>query len=171
MPSIAGIGASACGASLSRKKAVLIDADNYLLEVSRYIHLNPIRIESFSKKAVKEKWDALLKNRSSSLLGYFSVGKRRDFVDYQTVLEYIGGDNRKGRQGHLQFMGWGIEQEVENLLELGRGNGIVGDEDFILWIKENFLANEGYKREQPTLREFKIYNLRRNARYHNIINM
>jgi len=33
-----------------RYKAFLIDADNYLLEVSRYIHLNPIRIKGFSKK-------------------------------------------------------------------------------------------------------------------------
>jgi len=133
----------------------LIDADNYLLEVSRYIHLNPIRIEAFSKKTVKEKWDALLKNRTSSLLGYFSLGKRRDFVDYKTVLDYMGGDNRKGRQGYRQFMGWGIEQGVENPLELGRGNGIVGDEDFIQWIKENFLAMEGYERERPTLRQLR----------------
>ena len=38
-----------------RYKAFLIDADNYLLEVSRYIHLNPTRIKAFAKKTVKEK--------------------------------------------------------------------------------------------------------------------
>jgi hypothetical protein len=43
-----------------RYKAFLIDADNYLLEVSRYIHLNPIRMKAFRKKGAKEKWHALL---------------------------------------------------------------------------------------------------------------
>jgi hypothetical protein len=43
-----------------RNKAFLIDAESYLLEVSRYIHLNPIRAEAFRKKGAKEKWNALL---------------------------------------------------------------------------------------------------------------
>ena len=29
-----------------RYKAFLVDADNYLLEVSRYIHLNPVKIKA-----------------------------------------------------------------------------------------------------------------------------
>ena len=107
-----------------RYKAFLIDADNYLLAVSRYIHLNPIRTEAFLNKTNKEKWDALLQYGTSSLSGYFSVRKRPDFVNYSTVLDYIGGDNPKGRQGYRQFMRMGIEEEVESPLELGKGNGI-----------------------------------------------
>ncbi len=30
-----------------RFKAILIDADNYLLELSRYVHLNPVRLASY----------------------------------------------------------------------------------------------------------------------------
>ena len=107
-----------------RYKAFLIDADNYLLAVSRYIHLNPIRTEAFLNKTIKEKWDALLQYGTSSLSGYFSVRKRPDFVNYSTVLDYVGGDNTKGRQGYRQFMRMGIEEEVESPLELGKGNGI-----------------------------------------------
>ena len=33
-----------------RYKSFLIDADTYLKEVSRYIHLNPVRIKKHSKK-------------------------------------------------------------------------------------------------------------------------
>ncbi|MCL0107207.1 transposase [Thermodesulfovibrionales bacterium] len=138
-----------------RYKAFLIDADNYLLEVSRYIHLNPIRIKAFLKKPVKEKWDTLLKYKASSSLGYFSVRERRDFVNYATVLDYMGGDNRKGRQDYQEFVKRGIEQEIENPLELGKGNGIVGEADFIQRIKEKFLNNDASKREQPALRELR----------------
>jgi len=138
-----------------RYKAFLIDSDNYLLKVSRYVHLNPIRIKAFSKKPVKEKLDALLKHETSSLLGYFSVGKRRDFVTYTTVLDYMGGDNRKGRQQYRQFITWGIEHEIENPLGIGKGHGIVGEADFIEWIKEKFLSKEASKREQPALRQLR----------------
>jgi len=135
-----------------RYKAYLIDADNYLLEVSRYIHLNPVRIKVFSKKSAREKWDALLKYEASSLLGYFSGGKREEFINYKTVLEYMGGDTRKGRQAYRRFVKGGIEEEIASPLELGQGHGIVGEADFIEWIKEKFLSKEAPQREQPALK-------------------
>jgi hypothetical protein len=136
-----------------RYKAFLIDSDNYLLAVSRYIHLNPIRTKAFSDKTIKEQWDTLLQYRTSSLPGYFSVEKRADFVNYASVLDYVGGDNRKGRQGYRQFIKAGLEQGTESPLELGKGTGIVGESDFTQWIKEKVLRKEASKREQPALRE------------------
>ena len=50
-----------------RYKSYLVDADNYLLEVSRYIHLNPVRIKALTKKSPKERWDALMTYKASSL--------------------------------------------------------------------------------------------------------
>lgn len=138
-----------------RYKAFLIDADNYLLAVSRYIHLNPIRIKVFTKKKADKKWTALSKNTNSSLPGYFSLGKRKDFVNYKTVLNYMGGDNRKGRREYQIFIKESIEKETENPLALGKGNGIVGDVSFIEWIKEKFLDKESTGREQPALRELR----------------
>jgi len=138
-----------------RYKSFLIDADNYLLEVSRYIHLNPIRIKGFSRKTDKEILDVLLQNETSSLMGYFYMRKRDDFLNYNPVLDYMGGDNRKGRQGYRRFIQWGIKQGTKNLLELGKGNGIIGGSDFVKWIKEKFLSKDTSKREQPALRELR----------------
>ena len=136
-----------------RYKAFLIDADNYLLAVSRYIHLNPIRTKAFSDKTIKEKWNTLLQYETSSLSGYFSVGKRVDFINYSTVLYYMGGDNLKTRQCYRQFIREGIEKKIDRPLELGKGNGIVGEPAFTQWIKEKFFKKETSKREQPALRE------------------
>lgn len=138
-----------------RYKSFLIDVDNYLLEVSRYIHLNAIRIKGFSKKTAKERLDILLKNETCSLKGYLYVRKRDDFVNYKPVLDYMGGDNRKGRHGYRRFIQCGIEQGTESPLGLGKGNGIVGGADFVKWIKEKILGNEGSRREQPALRELR----------------
>jgi len=138
-----------------RYKAFLIDADNYLLEVSRYIHLNPMRIKALAKKSIEEKWETLLRHKASSLWGYFSLRKRNDLVNYETVLEYMGGDNPKGRRSYRQFVQWGIEQELENPLDLGKGSGVVGEDDFIQWIKEKYLNKKTSQREQPALRELR----------------
>ena len=67
----------------------------------------------------------------------------------------MGGDNHKGRQAYRQFIIWGIEQEIENPLELGKGHGIVGELDFIELIKEKFLKKEASPREQPALKLLK----------------
>ena len=40
-------------------------------------------------------------------------------------------------------------------MALGKGNGIVGEVDFIQRIKEKFLNNDASKREQPALRELR----------------
>lgn len=135
-----------------RYKALLIDADNYLLEVSRYIHLNPIRGENFSDKEVQEKWNTLLKGKKSSLSGYFSVRKRMDFVNYEFILDYMGGDNKQGRRKYRRFIHRGLEQELDNPSELGKGNGIIGEVNFVKWVKEKFINKETPKRELPALR-------------------
>ena len=122
-----------------RYKAFLIDADNYLLEVSRYIHLNPVRSKKFKDKSISEKWNLLSTHNSSSVSGYFSAGKRKNFVSYQTVLEYMGGDNKEGRESYKRFIRSGLEQDLKNPLEVGKGNGIVGQPDFVESIKNIFL--------------------------------
>ena len=53
-----------------RYKSYLVDADNYLLEVSCYIHLNPVRIKSLNNRSVKEKRAALMSYKASSLGGF-----------------------------------------------------------------------------------------------------
>jgi len=136
-----------------RYKAFLIDADNYLLAVSRYIHLNPIKIKKISKYSSQDQWAELVKYRDSSLAGYIAVRRKEPMVNYRIVLEFMGGDSRKGRQGYKKFIQQAITDEVENPISLGKGSGIIGDNEFIEWVKEAVLKDKGDKREQPALRK------------------
>ncbi|MEA1968981.1 MAG: transposase, partial [Thermodesulfobacteriota bacterium] len=54
-----------------RYKSFLIDADTYLKEVSRYIHLNPVRLKKYSEMNIKEK-NTLLKNYKFCSIGGYS---------------------------------------------------------------------------------------------------
>jgi len=138
-----------------RYKAFLIDADNYLLEVSRYIHLNPIKTKAFEKKKIEETRDALMKYDASSLPGYLWKRKRDYFVNYEFILDYMGGDTAKGRKAYGRFVGKGLADGLENPMGLGKGTGIIGAEDFIEWVKGEFVGNEKGGRERPALRQLK----------------
>ena len=63
-----------------RYKSFLVDADDYLQEVSRYIHLNPVRVGLRSGMGLDEKKKYLTSYRWSSYGDYISRDGREDFV-------------------------------------------------------------------------------------------
>lgn len=132
-----------------RYKALLIDADSYLMEVSRYVHLNPVRGDRFKEATVEKKWRYLCGYRESSLHGYLEPAARHHGVDYRAVLGYFGGDTQRGRDAYARFVRKGLEEETGSPLEVGRGHGIVGGEEFIAWVKEQVPPEEESRREQP----------------------
>lgn len=139
-----------------RYKAFLIGEDNYLLEVSRYIHLNPLRMKS--PKSMERRWQDLMLNESTSLPGYLHLKCRKTFVHYKTILDYFGGDHRKFINDYKRFVAEGLERDLTSPLERGRGTGIVGSDDFIEEMKDKFRDGKDSKRlsrEQPALRELK----------------
>jgi putative transposase len=83
-----------------RFKGILVDKDTYLTMLSRYIHLNPVKIKSIKKMPYKKKIQYLRKYRWSSLPGYINKLKKQEFVEYDLVLEEYGGDNNEGRQAY-----------------------------------------------------------------------
>jgi putative transposase len=136
-----------------RYKSYLIDADSYLLEVSRYIHLNPVRRREFARKTPEERREALFQYAYSSFGGYVRPSRREKVVHCRLVLSQMGGDDRKGRERYRRFVLEGIDGEMESPLNLGKGHGIVGDEDFVKLIRGRYVKDHGAKREQPALRE------------------
>ncbi|MCX6355646.1 MAG: transposase [Candidatus Aureabacteria bacterium] len=135
-----------------RYKAFLIDADNYLRAVSRYVHLNPVRGKAAEGKSEEEKWRGLMKYRWSSLKGYLSPRERVGFLSCGDVLDHMGGDNHKGRERYGEFVRIGLKKELENPLELGKGHGVVGEDEFIESIKSKIGKWGEARREQPALR-------------------
>jgi REP element-mobilizing transposase RayT len=63
-----------------RFKAIVVDKDSYLLELSRYVHLNPIRIKAKRQRSEAERIGEVSRYRWSSLSGYLD-GKKKGFVD------------------------------------------------------------------------------------------
>ena len=83
-----------------RYKAILVDADEYLLQLASYIHLNPIRA-NLVKAPVDYPW--------SSHRAY--AGKERlPWLRMEPILSYFGGNLSHSRKLFLGF----VEQNLQN---------------------------------------------------------
>jgi hypothetical protein len=136
-----------------RYKSFLVDADNYLQEVSRYIHLNPIRVRLKPKMTLEEKKKYLRNYRWSSYWGYLTPGGRRGYLRVEEVLAYFGGDTARGRRKYEDFVMGGIGEEMTSPLERGKGHGIVGVREFIQRIREQYIRSGAESRELPAVRK------------------
>lgn len=138
-----------------RYKSILVDKEAYLSILSRYIHLNPIRIGQFEKQNYKQKIERLLHYPWSSLSGYLDKGKREGMIDYALVLAEYGGDTSKGRTSYRKQLFADIDEELDIKGDIF-GQSIFGGADFIDWVKDTFLK-KSKTREQPSAGKVKHY--------------
>lgn len=132
-----------------RFKAILVEADCYLLELSRYVHLNPVRVGAMRQKELKGRLKHLERYPWSSLDGYLSYGKRTPWVVYDQVLSYVGGSRRK----YGQFVEDGVRRGYPTPWDDLRGQVILGEEGFWERVKGKWLSSEGARKdkERPSL--------------------
>jgi len=134
-----------------RYKSILVDKESYLTMLSRYIHLNPVRLGEVVDWLAREKEKYLEGYPWSSLLGYVSVDRRLPFIDYTLILAEYGGDNVKGRANYWKQ----ICSDIAGTLEIKDkvvGQSVLGKDGFVKWVRKKFAKGEGNKREIPSLR-------------------
>ena len=130
-----------------RYKAILVEADEYLLELSRYIHLNPVRFKKYRDTPIEEKSKILKDYAWSSLPGYLKIQSRADFLHHNVVLAYMGGDYKKGRLRYRDFVLRGLTRKLANPLEETKAGAILGTDSFVVWVKEQFLDIKSLKKK------------------------
>jgi len=125
-----------------RYKATLVDADNYLLELTRYIHLNPVRIKRRNKISLEEKVNFLRTYPWSSYKSYAYSGINREpFLLQDIILSMIGSKGaaiKLKKKLYRDFVYRGLEKDIRNPLTDKKANSILGSEDFITWVYSSF---------------------------------
>lgn len=117
-----------------RYKGILVDKDNYLVELSRYVHLNPVRA-SMVKRPEEYRW--------SSYPVYIARGKEVIWVEYAWVLSKFGSDIKKGREKYRRYVEEGLKEGIgETPLKAVQGQVVLGGEDFVEKIKRIFKGKE-----------------------------
>lgn len=138
-----------------RYNSLLVEKEPYLSILSRYIHLNPIRISAFEQRGLQQKIEYLLQYPWSSLPGYVERKKRNALVDCSLVLADYGGDSERGRRAYRKQ----LLADLDNGLEIKNdifGQSVVGGESFLEWVKETFLDGRATA-EQPAAKKIKSH--------------
>lgn len=119
-----------------RYKSKLVDRDEYLLSLSRYVHLNPVKVARMRNKPLEEKLPYLRQYSWSSYAGYIYKRKRQDFVEYLPVLSEMPGNNeRDWRKNYKRFVESGAAiDDIEFNKVLSESAKSIGGKEFNKWV-------------------------------------
>jgi REP element-mobilizing transposase RayT len=112
-----------------RYKAVLVDADSYLLEVLRYIHRNPLKA-GLATNTDDFKW--------SSHRGYTSGAKKWDWLYKDFLLSMFSEKRRQANKAYIEFVSQNEPEEMEKFYSRKKLGSVLGNDAFTEWIKEKF---------------------------------
>ena len=129
-----------------RFKAVLIDADEYLKHLSRYIHLNPIRA-AMVEHSKDYPW--------SSYPVFGGYAKAPDWLETHWLLSLFGANQKKAKGRYRDFVESVQNDKIENPSKDIINGAILGGADFVNWIKQNFLSKDSDIKEKPQLKRLK----------------
>jgi REP element-mobilizing transposase RayT len=133
-----------------RFKAILVDAETYLVELSRYVHLNPIRVSRDSRTPVSEQCRRVRCYLWSSLPSYLDRGVSQPWVTHETVLASFGGATARGRRAYAAFVEEGVRRGMASPWERVTGQMLLGNEAFVERIRARI--GRTTSREQPAVR-------------------
>ena len=129
-----------------RFKSILIDADEYLKHLSRYIHLNPLRAK-IVEVLPEYKW--------SSYPAFVGKVKVPQWLETDW-LHSLFGKKRKSAAGNYQAFVETIDiTKLENPAKELTAGFILGGAEFVDWVKDTFLAERSKEREIPQLTSLK----------------
>ena len=104
-----------------RYKAILVEKDNYLLELSRYLHLNPVRVNMVHKP----------EEYTHSSYRSYVTGQIEDIVSRNTILEMMTANREEAPEHYRNFVETALGEEIASPLKKVYGGIILGDEGFI----------------------------------------
>ncbi len=103
-----------------RYKAILIEKESYLLEVCRYVMLNPVRSKSVE---TPDRW------RWSSFRGMVGIEKPHPCLTVGWILGQFGKERRRAERVLQRFILEGIDQK--NIWEDVKAQTLLGNDEFL----------------------------------------
>ena len=126
-----------------RYKAILIEADEYAKELSRYIHLNPVRA-NLAETPEQYEW--------SSYCYYTGKKKAPEWLNMDFILGYFGREVSEAKKNYKNFVGILINKQYESPLINVISSTILGTQGFIELIKDKYLSAQKEDRDVPALK-------------------
>ncbi len=141
-----------------RFKSHVADDEAYGMAITRYIHLNPVKIKSVEALGLKKKIRLLEEFKYSSYRYYIGAEKCPEWLDIEHILGKFTGDCQEEKMAHYRnYVEEGIKKAVPNPFESVVGQSIIGDDIFTDRIRRGYamdlnLTNEREQKELAKLR-------------------
>ncbi len=127
-----------------RCKAIVVDADEYAGELSRYIHLNPVRA-GMVERPEEYRW--------SSYQYYIDLRKKPQWLKTDFILDYFGKKVSTAQKRYREFVSAFVNKKYGSPLEETVASTILGGIDFVDKIKDKYLDGKKVDRNLPALAE------------------
>jgi len=116
-----------------RYDARVVRGEDYLLRLSRYIHLNPVFIRSAKQRPLRERIARLRNYRWSSYRSYIGRAAPLGFVDYAPMLALIGEAEKARRAGvYRRFVESAIAASDDDLRRIIAASPLaIGSQNFV----------------------------------------
>lgn len=105
-----------------RYKAILVDKESYLLELARYVVLNPVRAKGMVRRIEDWPW--------SSYLAMIGRTPQPDWLTTDWLLSQFGKQKKRSMEKYRQFVVDGIQNKLDIWSDL-KGQIYLGDEAFM----------------------------------------
>jgi len=120
-----------------RYKAKLVEGDDYLLSLSRYVHLNPVQIASQRAKPIEERIRSLRAYRWSSYPSYIGRRKPLDFVTYGPLLSEMSGKKKQWPARYREYVETGLAEVDDDFRgAMSVSSRSIGSDAFRGWVDE-----------------------------------
>jgi hypothetical protein len=127
-----------------RFKGILVDKDAYCKDLSRYIHLNPVRA-GIVKRPLEYPW--------SSYRYFIGKDKKPQWLTTEFVLGDFGGEGRIGFGRYREYVERGETKELRDPFKSVIASTFLGGEDFINRIRMEYLEKKEIdKRNIPAIK-------------------
>jgi len=140
-----------------RYHSPLVEGDDYLLRLSRYIHLNPVFVGGLKHAPVAERVKALRAYRWSSYRSYVGLAPKTPWMDYEPLLAMMPGRGERARSRRLRdYVETGLAQTDDEMESWTKAKGLgIGSEAFMaeLWKRYDECLSGRVKREDVSFRK------------------
>ena len=110
-----------------RYKAILVDKDPYLLELARYVVLNPVRAQGLVRRIEDWPW--------SSFLAMVAAVPQPDWLTTDWLLSQFGKQRNIAMKRYRQFVMDGVQHDLDIWANL-KGQIYLGDEMFVATVQK-----------------------------------
>jgi REP-associated tyrosine transposase len=127
-----------------RYKAILIEADEYASELSRYIHLNPVNAGMVTRPE-EYQW--------SSYRSYIGEKTHPAWLKTEFILGYFSKKAANARKKYRLFVEDMLGNEYESPLNGTIGSSLLGSSGFVEEITTQYLKDKQASRDVPAVRQ------------------